>query len=359
MKFSVLILACVAGLYACSNKKQGIQPAIETITESVYASGTIISDNQYQVYATVNGILQNTLVTEGDTVSSGTPLFKIFNEASKLNKENASLAAQFSDFRNNQARINELKINLSLAQKKLVQDSLLYIRQRNLWDQNIGTKLQLEQSELNYQNSKTACDAARLRYNELLRQIRFNEQQSENNLRISSQLENDFTIKSEVNGRVYAILKKNGELVSPQTPVAIIGDAGHFIIQLQVDEYDIVKVKNGMPVFISLDSYKGEVFEAKVSKINPIMNERTKTFLVEALFVKQPPRLYPNLTAEANIVVHTKQKALTIPRQYLINDSFVLNNKGEKIAVKTGLKDYKKVEILSGINSSDQIHLPE
>ncbi len=359
MKTSIFLLVCVVGLSACSDKKKGIQPTVETITESVYASGTIISDNQYQVYATVNGILQNTLVTEGDTVSRGTPLFRIFNETSKLNKDNASLAAQFSDLRNNQARINELKINMNLALKKLAQDSLLYIRQRNLWDQNIGTKLQLEQSELNYQNSKTASDAAKLRYNELLRQIRFNEQQSVNNLRISTQLENDFTIRSEVNGRVYAILKKNGELVSPQTPVAIIGDAGHFIIQLQVDEYDIVKVKNGMTVFISLDSYKGEVFEAKVSKINPIMNERTKTFLVEAMFVRQPPRLYPNLTAEANIVVHSKPNALTIPRQYLINDSFVLNSKGEKIAVKTGLKDYKKVEILSGISSTDQIHLPE
>lgn len=359
MKFSFPFLACVLGLLACSDKKQGIQATTETITESVYASGTIVSDNQYQVYATVNGILQFTLVTEGDTVSAGTPLFRLFNETSKINKENANLAAQFSDLRNNQARINELKINLSLAQKKLSQDSLLFVRQRNLWAQNIGTKLQLEQSELNYQNSKTASDAARLRYNELLRQINFNEKQSANNLRISTQMENDFTIKSEVNGRVYAILKKNGELVSPQTPVAIIGDAGHFIIQLQVDEYDIVKVKNGMTVFISLDSYKGEVFEAKVSKINPIMNERTKTFLVEALFVKQPPRLFPNLTAEANIVVHTKSNALTIPRQYLINDSFVLNHKGEKIAVKTGLKDYKKVEILSGLNPSDKIFLPQ
>lgn len=169
----------------------------------------------------------------------------------------------------------------------------------------------------------------------------------------------DFTISSEVNGRVYSILKKNGELVTPQTPVAIIGDANQFIINLQVDEYDIVKLQNGMPVYISLDSYKGEVFEAKLTKINPIMNERTKTFLVEARFVKQPPKLYPNLTVEANIVLQVKEKALTIPRQYLVNDSFVLNNKGEKIAVKTGLKDYKKVEILSGISTNDQLSLPK
>lgn len=359
MKSLLFVLFSSFILVSCSKQTATISPSIETITESVYASGTIVSDNQYQVFSTVNGILQTTLVSEGDTVSTGTPLFKLFNETSRLNNENASLAAEFSDIKNNQAKINELKINLNLAAKKLEQDSLLFKRQSSLWQQNIGSRLQYEQSELAYQNSKTAYEAARLRYNDLIRQLRFSSVQSQKNLEISSRMVRDFTISSEVNGRVYSILKKNGELITPQTPVAIIGDANQFIINLQVDEYDIVKLQNGMPVYISLDSYKGEVFEAKLTKINPIMNERTKTFLVEARFVKQPPKLYPNLTVEANIVLQVKEKALTIPRQYLVNDSFVLNNKGEKIAVKTGLKDYKKVEILSGISTNDQLSLPK
>ena len=358
MKSLLFVLSTVI-LLSCSKQTATISPSIETITESVYASGTIISDNQYQVFSTVNGILQTSLVSEGDTVSTGTPLFKLFNETSRLNNENASLAAKFSDIKNNQAKINELKINLNLAAKKLEQDSLLFKRQSSLWQQNIGSRLQYEQSELAYQNSKTAYEAARLRYNDLIRQLRYSSVQSQKNLEISSRMVRDYTINSEVSGRVYSILKKNGELVTPQTPIAIIGDAGHFIVNLQVDEYDIVKVQNGMQVFVSLDSYKGEVFEARISKINPIMNERTKTFLVEALFVNQPPKLYPNLTVEANIVLQVKNKALTIPRQYLINDSFVLNSKGENIPVKTGLKDYKKVEILSGISVNDQLSLPK
>jgi HlyD family secretion protein len=359
VKSLFLVLFTSVMLLACSSKTASISPSTESITESVYASGIVISDKQYQVYSTVNGILQTTLVSEGDTVSAGMPLFKLFNESSKLSNDNAALAAEFSDIKNNQAKITELKINLNLAAKKLEQDSLLFKRQTALWQQNIGSRLQYEQSELAYQNSKTAYEAARLRYNDLIRQLRYSSVQSQKNLEISSRMVRDFTINSEVSGRVYSILKKNGELVTPQTPIAIIGDAGHFIINLQVDEYDIVKVQNGMQVFVSLDSYKGEVFEARISKINPIMNERTKTFLVEALFVNQPPKLYPNLTVEANIVLQVKNKALTIPRQYLINDSFVLNSKGEKIPVKTGLKDYKKVEILSGISANDQLSLPK
>lgn len=76
-----------------------------------------------------------------------------------------------------------------------------------------------------------------------------------------------------------------------------------------------------------MDSYKGKVFEAKVTRIEPIMNEQTRSFTVEAQFISKPELLYPNLSAEANIVIQTRENALTIPRNYLIGDSLVLVNK--------------------------------
>jgi hypothetical protein len=88
------------------------------------------------------------------------------------------------------------------------------------------------------------------------------------------------------------------------------------------------------------------------------MNERSKSFTIEATFVKQPEALYPNLTCEANILIQEKEKALTIPRNYLLNgDSVILSNK-EKKKVTTGLKDYQKVEIISGLSVNDIIYKP-
>jgi HlyD family secretion protein len=105
-----------------------------------------------------------------------------------------------------------------------------------------------------------------------------------------------------------------------------------------------------------MDSYKGQVFEAKVDKINPIMNERTKSFTLEARFITKPETLYPNLTTEANIVIRTKENALTIPRAFLIDDTFVLIEKNKKVKVEIGLKDYQKVEILRGVTANDIIY---
>jgi HlyD family secretion protein len=155
---------------------------------------------------------------------------------------------------------------------------------------------------------------------------------------------------------VYSLLKEKGEMVNTQSVIAIVGDANDFILELQVDEYDIAKIKIGQKVFINMDSYKGQVFEAKVSKINPIMNERSKSFLIEAVFTTKPPTLYPNLTTEANIVIQTKENALTIPRAYLIDEAYVLLENNQKVKVETGLKDYQKVEILRGVTANTVIY---
>jgi multidrug efflux pump subunit AcrA (membrane-fusion protein) len=117
-------------------------------------------------------------------------------------------------------------------------------------------------------------------------------------------------------------------------------------------------VKNGLKILVKLDSYKDKVFEAKVSRINPLMDERSKTFLVEAEFVVLPERLYPNITFEASILILSKSKAMLIPREYLLNDSMVLKVNGDTVFVKTGLKDYQKIEILSGITEEDELIRP-
>jgi multidrug efflux pump subunit AcrA (membrane-fusion protein) len=128
---------------------------------------------------------------------------------------------------------------------------------------------------------------------------------------------------------------------------------------MQIDERDILKIRKNQDVFVSMDSYKGKIFNAKVSRILPMMNERSKTFIVEAVFSEKPEILYPNLTFEASILLQTKEKALLIPRNYLQNDSLVSLKNGSVISVKTGLKDYQKIEIVSGLNATDELIMPK
>jgi RND family efflux transporter MFP subunit len=337
---------------------ESIKPTIDDISESIYASGIVKSKNQYQAFASANGIVEEVFVSEGDLVKKGTPILSISNETQKLNRDNAKLAADFTDFNSNKEKLNEASLFIEFARNKMLNDSSLFFRQKNLWQQQIGSKVEFEQRELAYQNSRLAYYSAKVKYDDLKRQLSFSSSQSKKNLLISSKLESDYTLKSEIDGMVYSLSKLKGEIVGLQSAIAIIGDPKHFILEMQVDEYDIIKIKKDQLVYITLDSYKGKVFEAKVSKINPIMNERSKTFLVEATFINQPEVLYPNITFEANILLQTKYKAILIPRNYILNDSIVMKKNGDKITVKTGLKDFQKIEIISGITADDELIKP-
>jgi multidrug efflux pump subunit AcrA (membrane-fusion protein) len=346
-------------LLACNKKAETTQPVIEDITESVYASGMVKSKDQYQVFATVSGIIQKIHVREGDTIGLGAPLFSVLNEQSRMVRENAQLAAELADFTANAGRLEELRMQVDLSHHKMTNDSLLWIRQKNLWEQQIGSKVDLERASLAFQNSKTQYESARIRHADEKRRLKLMSQQALKNLQISRQSESDFVVTSKLKGRVFTLYKEEGEIVTPQMPLAVIGAADHYLLELQVDEYDIIRLRPGQTVIVTMDSYRGETFNATITRINPIMNERTKTFTIEAEFVDPPKALYPNLTLEANIIIQVKEKALTIPRNFILGEQYVIREQGDTIKVVLGVKDYQKAEILEGITENDVLVKPE
>ena len=354
----ILILVGSLILAACHDRREKTRPGMEKITESVYASGIVKSRDQYEVFPATAGLISVVLVTEGDIVRAGDPILHITNTSARLNMENAGIAAGYNSVAANKEKLNELKINIDLAKLKMDNDRSLFQRQQNLWSQQIGTRNELELRELNWQSSVNDWEAARLKYTDLEKQLSFLAQQAKKNLELTQSATHDYTVLSKTSGKVYSVLKKRGEMASTTSPVAIVGNARDFYLELQVDEYDIARIRVGQKIFLTMDSYKGEVFGAIVSKINPLMNSHSKTFTVEANLTRQPPALYPNLTCEANIVIREKEKALTIPRSYLLEgDSVILENKKKKWLL-TGLKDYEKVEILDGLHMNDIIYKP-
>ena len=354
-----LIFAGLWLLMACSKKEESISPTTGNITESIYASGTIKSADQYQAFVSVSGIIEEIYVQEGQAVEVGTPLLRVSNETQKFNLDNAKLAANYNDHANNQGKLVEAEAFVQTSKAKLKLDSSLFMRQKALWAQQVGTRVAYEQAELNYQSSKANFVSAQQRLTDLRRQINFSSAQTKKNVQISARQSEDFILKSQVKGTVFNLLKEKGELVSPQTPIAVLGNTQNYILELQVDENDIFQVKLGQKVALTFDAYKNQVFEAQVTKIASIMNERNKTFLVEASFTKAPEKLYPNVTFEANIILRTKQNALILPRNYLKNDSIVTLADGTTRTVKLGLTDFQKAEILSGLSSKDQVIKPQ
>jgi multidrug resistance efflux pump len=299
-------------------------------------------------------------VNAGDTITKDQLLFELDNETSSLNSDNAKLALELSkeNVKTGSEKIKELEINLKLSKEKYELDLDLLKRQKNLWVQGVGSQADLDQKEISSENSKSNFEAAKSRLIQIKAQLKNDLEIAQNNFKISKKQRKDFLIKSIMDGRVYDVYKVEGEIVNPQTPLAVIGSSENFIIEMDIDQTDIVKVKLNQEVSVLLDSYKGQVFNARVSKIYPVMNENSRTFKVEALFKKTPEILFPNLTAEVNIIIQKKDKVLTIPRNYLINKKFVNLGDNKMAEVKIGLSDYQKIEIIDGLDSSTIIYEP-
>ncbi len=355
INLSILFLSLLLVLSSCGHKQETMHPTIENITSSVYASGTVKSLNQYEAFSKVNGIIASILVKEGDPIKKGQAILKLANQAQTLGFENAKLLANYSSSESNQEKLHQAQNELEVAKLKMENDGSILERQKKLWSNEIGTKNDLDQREITYKNSTALFNASKLKLNDLKKQIDFQSKQTSKSAAISSTSMNDYVITSEVNGRVYSINKELGELVTTQTPIAVVGDANKFFVELQVDEYDISKLKKGQKAMISMDSYKGQAFEAVIENIYPLMNKNSKSFKVDAVFTTQPNNLFPNLSAQANIIIEVKEKAITIPRSYLIDNEFVYLANKEKRKVKVGLMDYEKVEILSGIATTDEL----
>ena len=361
MKFSLFSLISIALLGSCSSKEENsLKPKLGTITESVYASGTVKAENQYTVYATVSGVLKQINAVAGQAISQGQALFLIDSEKAALQTENAQLAYQLSQENNRyiQDKIGEMELRVQDAKDKLSVEQSVYNRNKNIKAYNVISEVAYEKVELAYKNSKNNYEAAVKQLAQLRAQVQNEQRKSNINLHYNQKNEGDFTIRSAVNGELFDVLVKEGALISPQTPLAVIGKKGNYVLELEVDENDMALVALGQTLLVTLDSYKGHVFSAAVDKIYPIMDLRSRTFKIEAHFVKTPPKLYPNLTAEANIIIQEKKNALTIPKSYLVNDTYVMVSKTEKRKVNVGISDYYQVEITAGLTAQDVIFKP-
>jgi HlyD family secretion protein len=345
---------------ACKQEAPSIYPEVQTVTESVYASGRIKAEGQYKVFASVSGLLKTILVERGQEIRKGAPLFVIENKIPALNAENARLALELAreNYQGGAARKKELEVLILQAEKKLALDSIQYLRQANLWEKKVGTQQELDLKKLAYEGAQSNLLALKSQLRQLETTLENEWQRARNNYQQSLSSKGDFTVRSEIDGRIFDILKEPGEMVGPQEFLAIIGSASNFFLELQIDEYDIVKIKTGQKVKVNMDSYKGETFNATVTRIHPYMDSRSRSFVVEATFDSLPGVLYPNLTVEANIILNVKEQAITIPKSYLLEGNQVLIGPNEKRSVQTGISDLQRIEIISGINSSDLIYQP-
>ncbi len=354
---SLLIL-----LFGCNSKQNSdtITPKLNDITESVYASATVTPKNSYFCRSSIPGVIQKVFIKEGMRVSKGDPLFKITPNTSIENKlRNAQIS--LDEAKENYSGKNNILLNLELElhtlREKNKVDSINYGRLKRLWNQEIGTKNELENALLTYQSSSNQINSLLHQYSQTKINLKNQLQKAKNIVESERSQLDDFQIKSEMDGKVFAIHKQVGDLIHSQEIFAEIGSAENYIIDMYIDEVDISKINVGDTAIIHLDAYPNKVFKCLLSYISDKKDKNTQTFHVEGHFLEYPSKLYNGLSGEVNIVVSKKKNVLTIPSEYLIGENKV-KTVDKIIDVELGVKNLRFVEIKNGLDTTTHIIKP-
>jgi membrane fusion protein, multidrug efflux system len=217
----------------------------------------------------------------------------------------------------------------------------IYKRTKNLWDQGIGTEVQLKTAE---NNVKSLND-----------QI--------NTLTESWQMTN---VKSEVNGYVEQLNLRVGETFSGfagNEPQVMIVNSSALKVVTDVPENYLDRVKKGTPVNIKLPDVNLE-FNSVISLMNQTIGINSRSVSTEAK-IPYNSNVHINQVALVRIKDYVKDKAIVIPLTTLQTDEngkyvYVLaTENGKKVARKkqvvVGEIYGEQIEVRSGLNEGDQL----
>lgn len=345
---------------SCGQAELSLKPETKPLMEAVYSAGFIVSGDEYQVYAQIEGVLKVKLVKDGETVKQGQVLYMIEaaqqNSRYQLAQEAYALAQK--NARTDGPLLKEYLSVLQNARTKLSYDSTNYIRYQNLIEEKATSKAEFDRFKLSYESSLNDYQIRKSSYQKLKDQTALEVQNTNNNLKIAQSENARYTIKSQIDGMIFKSVKEAGELVKKGELIAIIGKPQGFYFKMKIDELDVQRVKFGQEVVVKIDAYANKIFKAKVAKVYPIVDPRDQSVRVDATLLDSLPGYYSGLAAEGNIIIQKKENALVIKRTLLLPGDSVLTKTADGnvlVKVQKGVETLNEVEIISGLTADTEL----
>jgi len=174
------------------------------------------------------------------------------------------------------------------------------------------------------------------------------------------------TLRSPVDGQIVKINKRVGETVQLTDSVITLIPSKPFEIETDIYEEDIIRIKPGDPVDITLVAFPDETFKGKVISIDPAekLIEGVVYYKVSIGFEEEKEGLKLGMTADINIVTNIKENVLSIPESALIKKdkkTFVQVLKAGEIEereIQIGLEGSNNlIEVISGLEEGEEIIL--
>ncbi len=347
---TALVVLAVGGVVAFrlnQRKNAGTEVRLERVSRrdlvgSVTASGKIEAKTSVDISADITGRIIDIAVREGDLVKRGQFLLQIDPA-----QYQAAVARAQGAVSSTQATLVQTRANRDQAQRDWNR-----ARQLTQLGENLIAPETAEQSRTAYEVAEANYQATRAQ----LEQARASLQEAKDNLGKTK-------LTAPISGRVVRLAVEEGEVAVPSTfsretgLLMTIADLSVILAKVQVDETDVVRLKQSDSVEVTIDAYPDTSFWGRVTKVSHSAKlngtetttgstERAVDFDVEVTLRNPPPNVRPDLSCTARIITDTRNEALSIPIIALtVRDHEKIPNESEEAAPADTLRArFKKKE---------------
>jgi HlyD family secretion protein len=333
------------------------------LAKSVVATGKIEPITKVEIKSKASGIVKKLYMDAGEKVKTGQLLAELDKEEIQARVNQSEAALQAAKANVERAKVDALGPDVPLLLRA-------YERAQQMAKEGVVSQAALDDAQRNYELAVNKRDMAKASLTQAQAQV----QQSKATLEQLQQEYRNSTIVSPMDGLVLSRNVEVGDAVSSililgssATLVMTLGDTSEVYVKGKVDESDIAKVYLGQPARIKVESFKDKTFNGKVTKISPLGVEKDNvtTFEVRVSVTNDKGDLKAAMTANAEIILEEHKGTLIIPEGAILYDKDknasveVPDPHGaegkRKVAVKVGVSNGAKTEILSGLKAGDQV----
>ncbi len=183
-----------------------------------------------------------------------------------------------------------------------------------------------------------------------------------NRIQKRRQTQNTVPLIAPQKGVMSRLMAREGMYVKPDDEIFTIADLSRIWVLVDVFEYQIDWLSEGVAAEITVPAYPGRKWEGKVDYIYPELDARSRTLRVRLAFDNPDGRLKANMFAEVAIYGGPKRGVLVVPREAVIETgerSSVVRALGkgrfQPVDVVTGMVSNGSVEILNGLEEGDDV----
>jgi multidrug efflux pump subunit AcrA (membrane-fusion protein) len=345
---------------------QALTVAPRAVRRNIESVGSLFAYEEVAVSSEVEGRVERVMVDVGDHVASGQPIVKVAPAELELTLEQQRAALQQARARlgingNNDdltdvraaAEVKRAAADLADAEQK-------YRRAKALYEQGVLPRQNFDEAESRYNAARAAYDLAVQTVENMRAQLAG----SRASTRLAQKKLNDSTIRAPFAGQVKERTVTQGQYLKVQTPVMVIVNIDPLRVRLKVPEKMAAWVHEGQEVAVTVEAYADRTFKGKVTRINPSVDQQTRSFEVEALIENHDSALKPGFFAKAVIQSNNVTSALFVPQDALVYvyglyKVFVIeDNRLKEKEVKLGERAGDEVEITEGLREGERVALP-